>query len=137
MYSLPQFLYNSRTHLDSLIDEGAIQSIVQHLNTQEPKSEFLKFRCSNCGRVHVYRKEEINLSFECVGGSERNMGAENQYEAEEYFECSCGNGIEVKFSVWEYPVGIHNYDSVEIEGAELLETFPFTIDFFEEGSSDY
>jgi hypothetical protein len=59
------------------------------------------------------------------------MGTENHYKAEEIFNCDeCGNQISATFEVWEYPVGIHNYDTLTLEGAELLESFYFTIDFF-------
>jgi len=59
------------------------------------------------------------------------MGTENQYQAKEHFKCSCGNKIEVIFEVWEYPQGVHNYDNIEIDNAELLDSFYFTIDFYD------
>ena len=132
MYNLPQFLFNAKEYIQASIDEELIQSISQHLNTQDKSNENLGFKCSRCGRVHDYQEDEVDLHFECVGGSERNMGVENHYEANESFDCECGNNIEITFSVWEYPVGVHNYDTVEIDGAELLNTFSFTIDFFED-----
>jgi|GEM_PF-377247 len=132
MYNLPQFLYQANKHLKSTIKDETIQNFFQFINTKKNKSNYLKFKCNKCGRIHKYHESEFDLDFDCIGGSERNMGTENQYQAEEHFECSCGNEIEVKFEVWEYPVGIHNYDSVELDGAKLLESFYFTIDFFED-----
>jgi len=64
------------------------------------------------------------------------MGPENQYEAREYFGCECDNTITAIFEVWEYPMGAHNYDSVEIEGGKLIECFDFTINFHDEPMSD-
>lgn len=137
MYNLPQFLYNANKYLKSSIKEEVIQNISQFLNTKDRKGNFLKFKCDECGRIHKYHKLHFNLDFECVGSSERNMGVENQYAAQEYFNCECGNDITATFEVWEYPEGIHNYDSVEIDGGELIETFYFTIDFYGDIEDDF
>jgi hypothetical protein len=135
MYNLPQFLYNANKYLKSSIKEEVIQNISQFLNTKDKKGKYLKFKCDACGRIHKYH--ELDLDFDCIGGSERNMGAENQYVAEEKFECDCGNDITIKFEVWEYPVGVHNYDSIEIDGAELIESFHFTVNFFDDSDDGF
>ncbi len=137
MYNLPQFLHNANKYLASSIKESVIQNISQLLNTKGKKSRYLEFKCNNCDQVHKYHELDFDLDFQCVGGSERNMGIENQYVAEEYFECQCGNQINVYFEVWEYPEGVHNYDNIEIDGAELLESFYFTVDFYGEPEWDY
>lgn len=136
MYNLPQFLYNANKYLESSIKEAVIQNISQFLNTKDKKGKFIKFKCENCGRVHKYHELDFDLDFQCVGGSERNMGTENQYVAEEFIECPCGNQININFEVWEYPEGVHNYDTIEIDGAELLESFYFTVDFYGEPEED-
>lgn len=130
MYNLPQFLYQANEHLKSTIKDETIQNFFQFINTKKSKGDYLKFKCNSCGRIHKYDESELNLDFDCIGSTERKMGTENQYEAEEYFECSCGNKIEVKFELWEYPTRVHNYDNIEIENAKLLESFHFTIDFY-------
>ena len=132
MYNLPQFLYHANKYLEAKIEEQTIQNITQFLNTKDPKSEYLKFECNSCGEVHSYHKSEFDLDFECVDSSERNMGPENHYQAIEHFNCECGNEVTASFNIWEYPVGVHNYDTIELDGAKLLESFYFTIDFFEE-----
>ncbi|MCT4629602.1 PIN-like domain-containing protein [Winogradskyella sp.] len=132
MYNLPQFLYQANKRINSSIQEETIQNLYQFINNKNSKSKYLSFKCSNCEEIHRYHESSINLDFDCVGGSERKMGAENQYLAEEYFKCDCGNDINVKFEVWEYPEGIHNYDSVKIDGAELMESFYFTVDFYDD-----
>lgn len=132
MYNLPQFLFNSNKYVKSTIKEETIQNISQFLNNNSKKGNYLKFKCNNCGTFHKYDKEEFDLDFDCVGGSERSMGTENQYEAIENFKCNCGNNITAKFEVWEYPVGIHNYDSIELDGAKLIESFYFTVDFYDD-----
>ncbi|MEC4044057.1 PIN-like domain-containing protein [Myroides odoratimimus] len=132
MYNLPQFLYQANKRLKSTIKDETIQSFFQFINTKKIKSDYLKFKCDTCGRVHRYDKSKFNLDFNLVSSSERGMGAENQYQAEEHFKCSCGNEIYMIFEIWEYPQGVHNYDNIEVENAELLESFYFTIDFYED-----
>jgi hypothetical protein len=132
MYNLPQFLYQANEHLKSTIKEETIKNFFQFINTKKTKSNYLKFKCDSCGRIHKHSETEFDLDFDCIGGSERNMGTENQYEAQEHFKCNCGNDIEVRFELWEYPIGVHNYDNIEIDNAELLDSFHFTIDFFED-----
>lgn len=137
MYNLPQFLYQANRRLESSIKDETIQNFYQYVNTKNSKSQYLSFKCNNCGKIHKYNSANFNLDFEYVGGSERSMGTENQYEAEENFKCNCGKNINVKFDIWEYPLGIHNYDNVTIDGAKLLESFYFTIDFYEDDEPDF
>jgi len=134
MYNLPQFLYQANQHLNSEIKEETILNSFQFINTNKnkKKSNYLKFKCNSCLRVHRYNKSDFNLDFEIVERSSRNMGIENHYQAQENFICSCKNIIEAKFDLWEYPVGMHNYDNVEIDNAELLDSFSFTKNFFED-----
>lgn len=132
MYNLPQFLYQANKRLKSTIKDETIQNFFQFINTKKVKGNYLKFKCNKCGRIHKYDESEFNLDFDHISGSERSMGAENQYQAEEHFKCSCGNEIDVTFEVWEYPQGIHNYDNIEIENAELLDSFYFTINFHDD-----
>lgn len=132
MYNLPQFLYEANKRIKSNIKEETIQNFFQYVNTKNSRSQFLSFKCNNCAKIHKYKASNFNLDFDYVGGSERSMGTENQYVAEENFKCNCGNDIDVKFEVWEYPLGVHNYDDINIEGAKLLESFYFTIDFYED-----
>jgi hypothetical protein len=132
MYNLPQFLFHANEYLEAKIKEETIQNITQFLNTKEPRSEYLKFECYSCGKTHSYHESEFDLDFECIDSSERNMGPENHYEAVEHLNCDCGTEVIASFNIWEYPVGIHNYDTVELDRAKLLESFYFTIDFFED-----
>lgn len=132
MYNLPQFLYHANKYLKAKIEEETIQNISQLLNTKDPRSEYLKFECNSCGKIHSYHESEFDLDFECIESSKRKIGTENHYEAIEYFNCRCGNEVIASFNIWEYPVETHNNDSVELDGAKLLESFYFTIDFFED-----
>ncbi|WP_343487373.1 PIN domain-containing protein [Allomuricauda sp. d1] len=138
MYNWPQFLYESNKRLQSTIQEETIQNLFQFIGSREVKGNSLKFKCNNCSKIQSFDKSDFDLNFEFVGSSDRSMGAENQYVAEEELNCgNCSNPILVKFGVWEYPVGAHNYDDVEIEGAELLDSFHFTIDFHEDDHHDF
>lgn len=132
MYNLPQFLYKANKYLEAKFSPQTIQNITQFLNTKDIKGDYLRFKCDSCGKIHSYHKSDFNLDFDCIESSERSMGIENHYEAIEVFDCECGNQITVNFEVWEYPIGAHNYDSLTVEGGEILESFYFTIDFFKD-----
>ena len=82
----------------------------------------LLIRCDDCGELFTLDTDE--LEFEWEGGvvADRGMGYESQYDSEHNIECPhCGNDIELKFQVWEYPMGAFNYQNIEIEGGEVEE----------------
>jgi hypothetical protein len=79
------------------------------------------YECLSCGVVHFLHNEDFN--FESESSSYREMGQETQYAAEFNEECQkCNNDIEIKFEVWEYPVGIINMTDAEISGAKVLDS---------------
>lgn len=130
MYNQPQFLFKSNEYFEAKIEKQNIDDLFNFISNKPRHTDELVFDCKKCGERHHYKKENLELEFEYVGGSERNMGEENQYQATEYFECDCGNEINVNFEVWEYPVGVHNYNDVGIDGAKLINCFEFSINFF-------
>ncbi|QEP35194.1 PIN-like domain-containing protein [Malaciobacter pacificus] len=132
IYSQPNFLYKANKYLQSTIEKTSIQNALLMLSQRNKRESFLRYKCSQCNSINTVYKNDLDLDFECVASDDRNMGSENQYEAREYFECDCGNNIEAIFTVWEYPVGIHNYDSIELYGGDLIDSFHFTINFFNE-----
>ena len=136
MYNLPQFLFNSKNYLKSDISDQAIQFISQYLNTKDSTGNYLRFKCNSCEKIHSYHKSEFDLDFELAESSEKSMGTENRYEAMESFGCTCGNEITATFEVWEYPSGVHNNNSIELDSGELLASFYFTIDFFQDDDDD-
>ena len=84
-------------------------------------------KCSHCNELFEVDESELNFEWECVSSDERSMGAENQYNSIEYFECpECGNPITLTLEVWEYPVGAYNYHDYEIEDGEVIEDFDFS-----------
>ena len=74
------------------------------------------FRCSNCGHVHSLHPEDFDFSAE--SGSNRSMGQETLYVSYHNQACDhCGQEIEIRFEVWEYPTGIVNHSAHEATGA--------------------
>lgn len=137
MYNQPQFLYKSNEYFNAEIEKQNIDNLTELLAIKAKPENALVFVCKRCGRRHIYKREDLEMYFECIGSEERNMGPENEYQATEYVECDkCGNEINITFSVWEYPVGIHNYDEIEMDGATLISCFPFSVDFFDEPEPD-
>ncbi|PHO19364.1 hypothetical protein CPU12_00880 [Malaciobacter molluscorum LMG 25693] len=132
IYTQPDFLYKANKYLQSTIEEVSIQNALSMLTQRNMKQHFLRYRCLQCNRINTVYKNNLDLDFECVASDDRNMGSENQYEAREYFECDCGNEVEAIFTVWEYPIGMHNYDSIELYGGDLIDSFDFTVNFFSE-----
>lgn len=79
------------------------------------------YKCNSCGAKHYLHGDDFH--FEVESGSERGMGEEVQYSYELEEEChNCGENIQLKFEVWEYPVGIINMTNEDASGAEVIES---------------
>lgn len=67
---------------------------------------------------HCNRSNTIDFTDYVVSSSseERNMGAETQYdiEAEDLVCDKCGKSFDVNGSIFEYPEGAFNYESLEV-----------------------
>lgn len=130
MYNQIQFLHMLNEYYNAKIDKQNIDNLTQFLTTKSIKQKKLIFDCNKCGKRHIYDEEELEMDFELVATYERNMGHENEYQSIEYLDCDeCGNIINVMLRVWEYPVGAHNYNDIDIDGATIIEQFNFTLDF--------
>lgn len=133
MYNQPQFLYKANEYFKADIDKQKIDNLTKQLSKKASPDEELVFDCNKCNHRNHINKKDLYLDFECVDTDERNMGPENTYEATEYLSCEeCDNEVNITFSVWEYPIGIHNYDEIEVDGATLVSCFSFSVDFFGE-----
>jgi hypothetical protein len=120
MYSQDQFIYACNKLLKSNIPNEQIEQIAKVLSEKAP-DKFLVFKCDKCKKTEKLDTSFLNFEYECVGGSERQMGTENQYEAKEIIECpNCENKINGSFNIWEYPVGVINYTEVKLEGAKVV-----------------
>lgn len=72
-----------------------------------------------CQRCKTLLNIEIDL--ECVSSYERSMGEEYEYEGVMFDNCpNCGKQINLNLYVWEYPVGVVNYQEEECDGAAII-----------------
>ncbi|MEH0090677.1 hypothetical protein V6261_21705 [Vibrio alginolyticus] len=79
------------------------------------------YKCTNCGAKHYLHNDDFY--FEEESGSERGMGEEVQYSYELDEKChNCDAGIQLKFEIWEYPVGIINMTNEDSSGAVIIES---------------
>lgn len=86
------------------------------------KDGYLLLRCGHCGELSDYDADEF--FYEWRGGivDERGMGTESEYVSEEYVQCKhCGQQLDIRFRVWEYPIGVFNYQEIEADGAVVEE----------------
>lgn len=91
----------------------------EDVTTNDTTSE-ISFECEECGLKHFTTCSE--LDWDEVGGSERNMGVETEYEAEYTETCAqCGNNMNITFRCWEYPAGAENYRDVTVNGVVNLQ----------------
>ena len=68
--------------------------------------------------------DNSNFFFEWEGSQtdDREMGVENEYVSTESIDCpKCGHQIDLEFHVWEYPLGMFNYQSIEADGGCIEE----------------
>lgn len=129
MYNQSQFLYKAKEYLEVDIEDTRIEEISNVISNRNTDS--LIYKCGFCHQRNEVPIDELYLEFDCVGGSERSMGAENQYQSEEPLECSvCGNDINVTLEIWEYPVGVHNYDDITIDNGEIIQSPDFLTHFW-------
>ncbi|NOS92553.1 MAG: hypothetical protein HOP30_11565 [Cyclobacteriaceae bacterium] len=131
MYNSAQFLYASKKLLKTKITEEQIE-LVSDLITARSRDDFFTFQCHECMSEYTVNVDDFSLEYDCVDGSERQMGPENHYEATQDFQCpNCKNWISAIFNIWEYPVGAINYTEIELDGAELLKSCELYIDLHE------
>ncbi len=79
--------------------------------------------CKKC--LHLIEITDMDL--EAIATYERNMGAEIEYEDEQFFVCNkCNAEIYIKISVWEYPGGAINYVLIESDDVSVVENPVFS-----------
>lgn len=71
----------------------------------------------------IFEIEAEELEWESVGGSERQMGEETEYQA----SLDHDDLGELTWSLWEYPVGAENYQQNDMNGHELVENFSISL----------
>ncbi|WP_400263114.1 PIN-like domain-containing protein [Sphingobacterium sp. SG20118] len=129
MYDQSQFLVKANNYLKTNVETRKIEEISKVIDTRNEVD--LSFRCGNCGHINKIPFEQLNLDFDCVDSSPRNMGAENQYQSDETSLCAkCGHQIDIFLQIWEYPEGVHNYENIEIENGEIIDSPGFVGHFW-------
>lgn len=120
MYDQSQFIYKSNEILKSNIDSNKIEEISKIIS--DKNDNFLIYKCNNCQLSNIVLSNDLNFDFECISSSNRGMGPENHYQSIENHKCAnCKMDIEIKFNIWEYPTGVHNYSNMQIEGGEIIQ----------------
>jgi hypothetical protein len=67
----------------------------------------------------IYKIESDELDWDAVGGDERQMEPETHYEAVlEHPKLG-----KLTWGLWEYPVGVENYDETDAGSHEVIEDF--------------
>jgi restriction system protein len=85
----------------------------------------VKYICDKCGDSDSIPIDDFSI--DCVGGSERQMGAESIYELAYEFECpECSNTISLLFEATEYPSDsldfvLNNSTGAQTEGSVDIE----------------
>lgn len=130
MYDQAQIAFKAKTYLSSAMSEEDLELISSLFGDFHSNTDMLTYRCNKCKRSDHISRSDLNLDFELVGGSERQMGDENIYKAEGFFKCnSCDHDIHSVFTVYEYPVGVKNYQSIELEGADVIRECELRLNF--------
>ena len=124
MYDQSQFIYKSKELIDVDIADAKIKEISNVINLRN--YEELIYQCRNCNKQNIIPFEDLYIDFECIESSDRGRGAENHYQSEDYIQCSnCGKETNLTFDIWEYPVGVHNYDEITMEDGEIFQSPDF------------
>lgn len=83
----------------------------------------LLVRCDTCDRLFEVDPYNFNFDWDSSYVDDRSMGREMEYESYEVCRCPfCGKQIDLTLQIWEYPVGIINYQNIEIDGGSIEST---------------
>jgi len=130
MYDQTQIAFKAKTHLSSAMSDEDLKLISSLFGEFHSSSDMLSYRCEKCKRTDHISRLDLDLHFELVSGSERQMGVENTYTADGFFKCnSCGHDVHGTFTVYEYPIGVKNYQSIELEGADVIRECELKLNF--------
>lgn len=105
---------------------GVVRDVLARLERERKvrkcyTGDAILIRCDSCGEL--FSLDAGEMDFDWQGGvvdEDRGMGCEMEYESKESCECpNCNNQIDLTLRVWEYPVGVFNYQDIDIEGGEV------------------
>jgi hypothetical protein len=90
----------------------------------------MKIYCNGSARIRhnvtgeFYEIESDELDWDAVSGDERQMGSEIHYEAViDHPELG-----KLTWGLWEYPVGIENYNATDVGPHEVVEDFDYGLE---------
>jgi hypothetical protein len=132
MYDQLEFMHNANTYLKSAIPDDELEIISSLFGDFRNDAAMLTFRCGHCKKTDHISRADLDLDFDLSGSSERQMGEENEYKAVSHFKCNyCQGDIHGIFSVFEYPVGVKNHQSIELEGADVIRECLINVPFLD------
>lgn len=81
----------------------------------------LVLKCDACNSTFEVDLKDYEASWEVVESDERSMGTELHHQAVVDLECPyCGAPVALTLDVWEYPMGMLNFDEIEAEGVTIV-----------------
>ena len=98
-----------------------IKQLVYERNIKRNASgSSLLIRCDNCGELFEIDANDFFFDWEIESSDERGMGTECEYVSYENFECpSCNQENDIELHVWEYPVGVFNYQEIDVSHGSI------------------
>lgn len=98
-----------------------IKQLVYERNIKRNASgSSLLIRCDNCGELFEIDANDFFFDWEIESSDERGMGTECEYVSYENFECpSCNQENDIELHVWEYPVGVFNYQEIDVSNGSI------------------
>ena len=102
---------------DIIFEVNSIEKIELIDFLKPSESETIECKCSACGEITSINCRD--LDWELTVSTQRNMGVENCYSADQEFVCDCGNDISVEFNTWEYPAGMVNMTDSKVNGCTI------------------
>ena len=116
------YIFNAEKILNFISFENIYNFHIGEEEREKSISGIMTIKCNRCNKIFSLDSNILNLDFGINSTNKRDLGIENSYKAVEYIDCpKCKNEIIASFELWEYPSGIHNYNTIEIENGELLE----------------
>lgn len=127
-YTLNGFISNFKKYLVShtAIEElDQLNSILAELEVMEFPDDSIKVVCENCGKPTYYESSDFSWEWEHSYSYERKMGAETTFEYEQTIACpNCGAEHTFRFEMYQYPLNVVNYASVEVGGCRVVSMEP-------------
>lgn len=123
IYTISDFIVKLGHYLGTKIGKpfDSLDLLLTELRIAAIPDTCLKLECGKCKEIIGISAGEIDWDWNLVETDERGMGGEKCFEVVDYFECpECGQDHTLKFSLYQYPVGVTNYVDVDAEGCEII-----------------